>query len=137
MRTLWGCGLRAAALFFRLTLSDKRLTKYGWHIARRTPTILGYFVIQKTLGILFLALATVVLTGCRREKIRVYTAPKDPPPRQELAHGPNDGHDHGDESATAARPRPQLSWKLPDGWRESTPGRMSVATFSITSGAQE
>jgi hypothetical protein len=78
-----------------------------------------------------------IFTGCRREEIRVYTAPKDPPPRQEAAHGPNDGHDHGDESADAARPRPQLSWKLPEGWRESAPGRMSIATFSITSGAQE
>ena len=94
-------------------------------------------VIQKTLGILFLALATAVFAGCRREEIRVYTATKDPPPGQEAAHGPNDGHDHGDESAAAARPRPQLSWKLPEGWRESAPGRMSVATFSIGSGAQE
>lgn len=79
----------------------------------------------------------ITLAGCRREEIRVYTAPKDPPPRQEAAHGPNDGHDHGDEGAAAARPRPQLSWKLPEGWRESAPGRMSIATFSIASGAQE
>jgi hypothetical protein len=81
-----------------------------------------------------LAACVSVLAGCRREEIRVYTAPKDPPPRQEAAH---DGHDHGDESATTARPRPQLSWKLPEGWRESAPGRMSLATFSITSGAKE
>ncbi len=92
---------------------------------------------QKTLGILFLALATALFAGCRREEIHVYTAPKDPPRRQEAAHHPGDGHDHGNESEAAARPRPELSWKLPEGWRESAPGRMSVATFSITSGAQE
>jgi hypothetical protein len=92
---------------------------------------------MKAFPIVLLA-CVFALAGCRREEIRVYTAPKDPPPRrQEAAHGPNDGHDHGDEGTTAARPRPELSWKLPEGWRESAPGRMSVATFSITSGAQE
>ncbi|HEY0550332.1 MAG TPA: hypothetical protein VGF13_12085 [Verrucomicrobiae bacterium] len=90
---------------------------------------------MKSPRIIVLAACVSALAGCRREEIRVYTAPKDPPPRQEAAHGPNDGHDHGDE--VAARPRPQLSWKLPEGWRESPPGRMSVATFSIASGAQE
>jgi hypothetical protein len=96
------------------------------------------FVTLKTLGILLFAVAAVTFSGCRREKIRVYTAPKDPPPRQqETAHHPGDGHDHGNEGEAAARPRPELSWKLPEGWRESAPGRMSVATFSITSGAQE
>jgi hypothetical protein len=90
---------------------------------------------RKTVGILFLAMAATLFVGCRREEIRVYTAPKDPPPRQETAHHPGDGHDHGNEPP--ARPRPQLSWKLPEGWREEPPGRMNVATFSIGNAPQE
>ena len=87
---------------------------------------------------LLVVLATgAMLLGCRREQIRVYTAPKDPPPRQEAAHHPGDGHDHGEERATAPRPRPQLSWKLPGGWREVAPGQMNVATFSIHDANQE
>ncbi len=77
-----------------------------------------------------------MFAGCREEKIHVYTALKDPPPRQEAAHGPHDGHNHGSEGETA-RPRPQLSWKLPEGWQEIAPDKMNVAKFSITSGAQE
>lgn len=91
---------------------------------------------HQTLRVLCWATLVSLLAGCRQEEIRVYTAPKDPPPRLEAAHHPGDGHNHGDEGETA-RPRPQLTWKLPEGWRESTPGRMSVATFSINSDGKE
>ena len=65
-----------------------------------------------------------LVAGCRREDIRVYTAPKDapaPPPR--MARGP------------AREARPSLSWKLPGGWRETGPGEMSLASFSIGDGS--
>src|SRR5260221_4537064 len=59
---------------------------------------------------LFLALA---LSGCGKEEIRVYTAPKDRP-----MHSP--------------RARPSLIWRLPDGWKETGPNQLSFAGFSIT-----
>src|SRR6266700_2992282 len=65
-----------------------------------------------------------LVAGCRREDIRVYTAPKDaptPPPR--MARGPARGA------------RPSLSWKLPNGWRETGPGEMSLASFAIGDGS--
>jgi hypothetical protein len=74
-----------------------------------------------------LVLVVVALAGCRREDVRVYTAPKD------LSRAPasTDPHDH---SETAAHPRPQMSWKLPEGWRETAPGQMSLAAFNIANG---
>ena len=71
-----------------------------------------------------LALAGL-LAGCGREDIQVYTAPKD-------------------QLAAAAAPmtirtppiaRPDLSWKLPAGWREAGAGQMSLANFTIAGGA--
>lgn len=80
----------------------------------------------------------VVGVGCRREDIREYTAPKDPPPRQQAAHSPGDGHVHADEHEMAARPKPKLRWKLPVGWSEAAAGQMSLASFTIQgAGGQE
>lgn len=65
-------------------------------------------------------LGLALFTGCEREQIHVYTAPKDKPaPAQAMTVRP--------------RPiaRPQLEWKLPAGWRETGAGQMSVASFSI------
>ena len=67
------------------------------------------------------------MAGCRREEIRVYLAPKDPP-AQEVAHNPHDGHDHGNEPTTP----PAIELKLSEGWREIPPGEMTVAAFSVT-----
>ena len=75
------------------------------------------FSAQSRLGVFLILL----LAGCGREDIRVYTAPKEKPTPPRMAHN------HG-----AQKPRPQLSWKLPKGWKESGPGQMSVASFSIT-----
>src|SRR5258708_32996456 len=35
----------------------------------------------------------------------------------------------------AREARPSLSWKLPSGWRETGPGEMSLASFSIGDGS--
>jgi hypothetical protein len=65
-------------------------------------------------------LCLALSTGCEREQIRVYTAPKDKP---------------ASAQGMTVRPRPiarpLLEWKLPAGWRELGAGQMSVATFSI------
>lgn len=72
-------------------------------------------------------LAMVLLAGCRREGIQVYTAPTDKP-----APAP--------PVTVRTRPMtlPQLTWKLPPGWRETGPGKMSAAGFVIPGpGGQE
>jgi hypothetical protein len=62
----------------------------------------------------------LLLGGCGREEIRVYTAPKDPP---------------APSATMRVRPRtmslPQPEWTLPAGWRELGPGQMSVASFDV------
>lgn len=89
------------------------------------------------LRIILCAAVLALGVGCRQEKIRVYTVAKDPPPRQETAHSAQGGHDHGSESPRNARPRPELTWKLPEGWREVAADRMNVAKFAIGNGGQE
>jgi len=82
-----------------------------------------------------LALVAAAIAGCRREQVRVYVAPKDAVAE---AHSPHDGHDHGPgETHAPARPRPEVTYKLPDGWREENAGRMSAAMFSIRKDGQE
>jgi hypothetical protein len=67
-------------------------------------------------------LAVVLLqTGCRRDEIQVYTVPKEASEAvPAVARG-----------SSVPRARPQLSWTLPKDWRETGPGQMSVAGFSI------
>lgn len=64
-----------------------------------------------------------LLTGCDRGEVRVYTAPKDrPAPVLPGATG---------TGGLAARPRPEVTWTLPEGWKETAPGRLSVAAFTV------
>jgi hypothetical protein len=72
--------------------------------------------LRKQLGAAAFGLA---LVGCGREEIQVYTVPKDKPAAPLAAT-----HAH--------TPRPQVSWTLPAGWKETGPGQMSVASFAIT-----
>ncbi len=65
-----------------------------------------------------------MLAGCGREEIRVYNAPKDEPPPPAAEPTPR-------ATEARARPRPQLAWKLPEGWREGAPSQINVAAFSI------
>jgi hypothetical protein len=75
------------------------------------------------------ALATLV-AGCDRPQITTYRVPKEKPAPTSptMVHGQTD----------APRAMPKLSWMLPAGWKEAAPGRMSLATFSISGeGKQE
>ncbi|MDB6108701.1 MAG: hypothetical protein JWR69_451 [Pedosphaera sp.] len=70
---------------------------------------------------------TLAFIGCRREEIQVYRAPKDAlPPQTQTAEV---AHDAARETKT--RPRPQVSWKLPPGWKEGSPNQISLASFNI------
>ena len=62
------------------------------------------------------AAMVLLATGCKREEIRVYVAPKEPPAE-------NVG-DHGNVGA-------QIAWKLPTGWHETAPSKVSFASFAI------
>lgn len=73
--------------------------------------------------------SALLLAACKRPEIRVYTAPKDPPPGAEVPPTPQDNR--------AAQPRPKLSWKLPAGWTEVPAGQVSAAQFQIASAEGE
>lgn len=62
--------------------------------------------------------------GCQKQEIQVYTAPKDPPPAIATT-AENADHSH------VAKARPQVTWKLPENWRETGPGQMSLASFAV------
>jgi len=62
-------------------------------------------------------------SGCKREEIQVYTAPKDKRPAPSVV---------ADSGMPKPRPpKPQVTWTLPKGWTETSAGQMSVASFSI------
>src|SRR5438477_1788160 len=68
-----------------------------------------------------LPLLGLLLAGCGKEDIRVYTAAKDKPAPVQMA----------DKGSANARPRPQVVWQLPKGWKETGTSQMNVASFSI------
>ena len=70
----------------------------------------------------FVLIALVAVSGCQRDQIEVYTAPKDKPAPQPVA-----------QRTVPARPqpRPQVHWVLPEGWVETGGGQLSLASFSI------
>ena len=74
------------------------------------------------------AVLGLFVAGCNRDQIKVYRLEKEP-----AAPPPMSGQDtmpsgHPDVGAPAP---PRLTWKLPGGWNEVTPGQMRVASFSI------
>jgi hypothetical protein len=71
-------------------------------------------------GICLMVAVIALSVGCGKEEIQVYRVPKEKPPMRV-----DDGHDH------PPAVMPSLAWKLPPGWEERGPGRMSIASFSI------
>jgi hypothetical protein len=76
---------------------------------------------------LVVILFVLALCGCQKEEIRVYTAPKDGP--EPVAQADQQAPEP--ESPHAQRARPQVTWKLPQGWREDGANSMSLANFTI------
>jgi len=73
------------------------------------------FLISRTT---LVGLAAVALTGCRKPTVKVYLAPRDTAPSAEAG-------------APAQAPMPELAWTLPQGWKETGPGQMSLASFAM------
>jgi hypothetical protein len=67
-------------------------------------------------------LAAALLAGCGRDDIKVYRIAKD----DSTAPNPAAAADQ------TGAPQPQLRWTLPAGWQEKAPGRMRVASFTVT-----
>ena len=79
-------------------------------------------MLKKKLWLMVPLLAVVLISGCGREEIRVYRAPKDKAvaaPASSMAGTPD-----------APPMRPSLGWKTPAGWKELEPDNMRVASFS-------
>jgi hypothetical protein len=82
--------------------------------------------------LLLLAIAALPLAACNKPKIEVYTAPKDglaTPAPNESAAAP---------ASAAATPAPgapvpvsQFKWTVPADWKETKPGPMQQARFTV------
>lgn len=68
-----------------------------------------------------------LLTGCQKEEIRVYNAPKDEAPPAQAADNGSAGNPH----EAMNRPRAELSWKLPPGWQDTGANGINQATFLV------
>lgn len=64
-------------------------------------------------------LCLLTVAGCKREEIRVYTAPRDLPPPSR------------DHAAHAQRVQPHAHYKVPEGWNELPAEGMRAARFSV------
>jgi len=71
-------------------------------------------------GVCLMVAMAALSAGCGKGEIQVYRVPKEKPSLRT---------DDGRDPPPAAMP--SLAWKLPPGWEEKGPGRMSVASFSI------
>ena len=77
------------------------------------------------------ATALLFVSGCQRERIRVYVVAPDAPRNHDHEH------DHADTAktgATAEKPdEPQIAWQLPEGWRETEASSVNFANFVVPS----
>ncbi|HLP76932.1 MAG TPA: hypothetical protein VK327_08430 [Candidatus Paceibacterota bacterium] len=92
--------------------------------------------------VLSLAVLSVTLAGCNQNSAKVYSVPKEtaaapataadsalPPGHPDTSGmGMGSGMNMGMPSAS----RPKLTYKTPEGWTESDPGSMRVASFKIS-----
>lgn len=78
--------------------------------------------------------AVVWLCGCDRQEIKVYQVAKETPAQR----NPQNPHGHGDMQNSMMPPghgmmggQAQLSFQLPDGWKEKPAGQMRAAQFAV------
>ena len=77
-----------------------------------------------------LTMAGLLVSGCRREEVRVYQAPREEEPMSASASG---GSTPGPSTgaAAAASSRPAAPWVVPDGWTEQPASGMRVASYKV------
>src|SRR5580658_1377633 len=80
-------------------------------------------------------LLLVLSTGCNRDNVKVYHVEKDdsvtPPPPAAASAAPaaNDTANAMPPNVTPATP--QIAYTLPEGWQETAPSQMRVASFTV------
>ncbi len=94
-----------------------------------------------TAKLLSLAALSLTLAGCNRDQAQVYTVPKEtavtpttsamPPGHPDAGGMGMGGMGSGMNMGMDPSARPKLTYKTPDGWTESDPGSMRVASFKI------
>jgi hypothetical protein len=74
-----------------------------------------------------------ILTGCNRDKPKVYYIPKeDPSPSQPApAAAPESTQPNMSAPADTVASLPALKYQLPPGWQEKPPSEMRVASFAV------
>jgi hypothetical protein len=72
------------------------------------------------------AAALLFFSGCKREPVQVYTAPKEDAAKAPVPSMPAG---HGDMMGGAPA---QIAFKLPAGWKEKTAAQMRAAQFSVS-----
>jgi hypothetical protein len=70
--------------------------------------------------------SALLLAGCEKPQIRVYTVAKEAPPAT-----PAPSSTEPERASRPERPRPQLSYALPAGWQETGTSAMSLVNFRI------
>jgi hypothetical protein len=76
------------------------------------------------------ALLALVFAGCSKPEIRVYTVDKEKPAATPAPAAKAPGE-------TPGRPRPQVTYTLPAGWKETGANSLSVVNFAIKTEAGE
>jgi len=74
-----------------------------------------------------------LIVGCNRDEVTVYRVAKEPGPGPSNAGMPpgHPGTPSGNMGNPASSGQPKLTYKVPAGWEEVTPGEMRVASFRI------
>lgn len=94
--------------------------------------ITGQPVVRIQYPLVGVTLAALVLltAGCDRDNVKVYHVEKEDAVAVAYVAPAADA---GALPTQAPEAMPQLKWILPDGWQETTPGQMRVASFTVTS----
>ncbi len=85
--------------------------------------------VSKKISSVLLSIVLFASAGCGNDDVKVYQVAKE---QRTSPHAQSQGALPGGHPDIGAASKPQLSWTLPDGWKETPPtSQMSVATFSI------
>lgn len=86
--------------------------------------------------VLLMLVSLVILPGCDDDEIEVYDAPRPAVSSDIPANDPHAGMDMSQAQPTPQAQAPsQLTYALPEGWKETQPGRMILHKFIASSGA--
>lgn len=110
---------------------EKPLVRLSFFGYCSCPSLMTLLTFPATAALCSAAVA-VLFSGCDKPQIRVYTVAKDAPPATPApASAAKAAPDR------AERPRPQVSYTLPAGWKETGANSLSLVNFLIKTEAGE